>query len=334
MRAIARQLGGEYMDNPLWWAKRVITVHPLGGAPMGANPEVGVCDTYGEVYGYPGLHVLDGSMMPGPVGANPSLTIAALADRAATRILENGASPGQATASFATTSAAGAAEGTQAGAATPAAPGTTEEKVVEEKSGLKFTEQMKGFAALDVEDFQQGFDQGKDNDQRLMFELTISVDDVDKFVEDPAHEGSAEGYVEADLLGGRFEVEKGWFNLFTAGGDSDTREMRYRLWLTGPAGNPMTFVGTKIVRDAGGLDVWRDTSTLYVHIREGHLPPGSDTGRVLAGGIITIHIPDFMKQMTTFRTWGARPAHALEAFSRLFLGELYDVYGKLANREE
>jgi cholesterol oxidase len=33
------------------------------------------------VHGYPGLWVADGSVMPGPVGPNPSFTIAALADR-------------------------------------------------------------------------------------------------------------------------------------------------------------------------------------------------------------------------------------------------------------
>jgi cholesterol oxidase len=45
-------------------------------------------DSYGEVFGYPGLYVADGSVMPGPVGPNPSLTIAALADRFAERLLE------------------------------------------------------------------------------------------------------------------------------------------------------------------------------------------------------------------------------------------------------
>jgi cholesterol oxidase len=44
-------------------------------------------DSFGEVFGYPGLHVVDGSILPGPVGPNPSLTIAALAERAAARIL-------------------------------------------------------------------------------------------------------------------------------------------------------------------------------------------------------------------------------------------------------
>ncbi|MEV0156911.1 GMC oxidoreductase [Micromonospora sp. NPDC050686] len=87
MRAVSGVLGGRYADNPAWWLRRVVTVHPLGGAPMGRHPGEGVCDGYGEVFGHPGLHVLDGSTMPGPVGANPSLTIAAVADRAADRLL-------------------------------------------------------------------------------------------------------------------------------------------------------------------------------------------------------------------------------------------------------
>ncbi len=87
MEDLGGVLGATFSDNPLWWAKRVITVHPLGGAPVGRHPGEGVCDPYGEVFGFPGLHVLDGSAMPGPVGANPAFTIAALADRACDRIL-------------------------------------------------------------------------------------------------------------------------------------------------------------------------------------------------------------------------------------------------------
>ncbi|MDQ3448057.1 MAG: GMC family oxidoreductase, partial [Chloroflexota bacterium] len=62
--------------------------HPLGGAPMGRHAGEGVVDAWGEVFGYPGLYVADGSVMPGTVGPNPSLTIAALADRFADGILE------------------------------------------------------------------------------------------------------------------------------------------------------------------------------------------------------------------------------------------------------
>jgi cholesterol oxidase len=87
-RGVAHSLGGTFADNPIWFLRRVITVHPLGGCPMARSAGEGVVDSSGNVFGYPGLYVADGSVMPGPVGPNPSLTIAALADRFADRILE------------------------------------------------------------------------------------------------------------------------------------------------------------------------------------------------------------------------------------------------------
>ena len=43
---------------------------------------------YGEVFGYPGFVIADGSVMPGPVGPNPSNTISALAHRFADRSIQ------------------------------------------------------------------------------------------------------------------------------------------------------------------------------------------------------------------------------------------------------
>jgi cholesterol oxidase len=68
--------------------RRLVTVHALGGCSMGHNPTDGVVDNRGRVFNYPGLYVADGSVMPGPVGANPSLTIAALSDMFADQIIE------------------------------------------------------------------------------------------------------------------------------------------------------------------------------------------------------------------------------------------------------
>ena len=84
-KEIAGVLGAKFERNPTWYLGRLITVHPLGGCPMGRNAEEGVVDSYGEVFGYPGFTIADGSVMPGPVGPNPSLTIAALAERFAER---------------------------------------------------------------------------------------------------------------------------------------------------------------------------------------------------------------------------------------------------------
>jgi cholesterol oxidase len=92
MADIARVLGAEVANTPLWLFKKVITVHPLGGVPMGQTPDNGVVDKWGEAFAYPGLHVVDGSAMRGPVGPNPSLTIAAFAEHAAAHIVEKASS--------------------------------------------------------------------------------------------------------------------------------------------------------------------------------------------------------------------------------------------------
>jgi len=84
---IAGVLDAKFMDNPPWHLSRVVTVHPLGGCPMGRDETEGVVDSFGRVFNHPGLLVVDGSILPGPVGPNPSTTIAAVAHRAAERLL-------------------------------------------------------------------------------------------------------------------------------------------------------------------------------------------------------------------------------------------------------
>jgi cholesterol oxidase len=87
--AIAKTVNGKFVDTPSYkYLHQVLTAHPLGGCPMGFSAADGVVNSYGEVFGYPGLYVVDGSVMPGPVGPNPSLTIAAISDRAADHIID------------------------------------------------------------------------------------------------------------------------------------------------------------------------------------------------------------------------------------------------------
>jgi cholesterol oxidase len=88
MRAIADVLDGDFVANPTYLLRRVITVHPLGGCPADTSKSPGVVDRFGRVRSVPGLRVCDGSVFPGPVGANPSLTIAAFAHRVASDLLE------------------------------------------------------------------------------------------------------------------------------------------------------------------------------------------------------------------------------------------------------
>ena len=65
------------------------TAHIMGGCPIGAGPEEGVVDMNFEVFGHPGLYVVDGSILPANPGINPSLTITALAEYAMSRMPGN-----------------------------------------------------------------------------------------------------------------------------------------------------------------------------------------------------------------------------------------------------
>ena len=95
---VAEALGGEYEFLRIF-GDRMISVHPLGGCGMSDDPLYGVVNDKGQVFdgagggdvdyatGQPrvhaGLYVVDGAVMPTSIACNPSLTISALAERAA-----------------------------------------------------------------------------------------------------------------------------------------------------------------------------------------------------------------------------------------------------------
>lgn len=63
-----------------------VTAHFMGGVPIGSDENEGVVGMDFQVHNYPGLYVVDGSIMPGNPGVNPSLTITALAEYAMSQI--------------------------------------------------------------------------------------------------------------------------------------------------------------------------------------------------------------------------------------------------------
>ena len=86
IRTVHKQLteatGGRLRPDVAWSVFRSLTtLHPLGGCRMGATGEDGVVDHLGKVFGYPNMHVVDGSLLPSSTGRNPSHTIAAMAER-------------------------------------------------------------------------------------------------------------------------------------------------------------------------------------------------------------------------------------------------------------
>jgi cholesterol oxidase len=83
-RRLSEATGGRPWVPPTWTLlKNLVTPHPLGGCNMGITAANGVVDHQGRVFGYDGLYVADGAIIPEAVGLNPSRTIAALAERIA-----------------------------------------------------------------------------------------------------------------------------------------------------------------------------------------------------------------------------------------------------------
>jgi cholesterol oxidase len=62
------------------------TAHIMGGCLMGRTEEEGVVDLDCQVFNYPGLYVVDGSIVPANPGINPTLTITALSEYAMSRM--------------------------------------------------------------------------------------------------------------------------------------------------------------------------------------------------------------------------------------------------------
>ncbi len=81
-RAAAARMGGTALGSITALINRPMTAHFIGGCPIGTDPGTGVIDAYQRVFGYPGLHVLDGAAISANLGVNPSLTITAQAERA------------------------------------------------------------------------------------------------------------------------------------------------------------------------------------------------------------------------------------------------------------
>jgi cholesterol oxidase len=312
MRRVADVLGAHYSDNPIWFRKRIVTVHPLGGAPMGRHAGEGVCDPWGQVHGFPGLYIADGAALPGPVGANPSLTIAALSDRMSTHLLET-AEPAH--TSPAGETANGRAYGAEKAGASP------------DRTSLSFTEEMKGFYTDGVNAPGPGEQAGRETGQSLRFRLTITVDDVERFLSEPEHTAQAEGWIDAAACGGRRQIQRGWFNLFSPGGAPDRRLMRYRLHFTDGENRPRTLSGWKDIRRHPATRVWPDTTTLYFRLLDGHVPDGEDdTAPIVGAGVLRLGVDDFAHQLTTFRTKGPHGPRTLERFAAFFLGELWHLY--------
>jgi cholesterol oxidase len=81
MNEVNRCYGGTFAPLVTWGMfEKILTVHSLGGCNLSDSPKDGVVSPHGEVHGYPGLFVADGSVIPTAIGFHPAMTISAVAE--------------------------------------------------------------------------------------------------------------------------------------------------------------------------------------------------------------------------------------------------------------
>ncbi|HYD59474.1 MAG TPA: alpha/beta fold hydrolase [Noviherbaspirillum sp.] len=200
-------------------------------------------------------------------------------------------------------------------------------------SGVKieFAEVMKGYVSAEATTFADGYADGEKAGHTLALHVTVRIHDLHAFLNTPGHAGTLEGHVVCPLLGGVCTVQSGTFRLMPDTADRDRKVMYYQVYCTTPSGEQFTFVGNKQVQHTAPLDLWHDTTTLFVNVFRGHVDPDKPAQAPLwVTGIISLGLLDFMQVLRGLKSTDAKghtSVAGLIAFGRYFAGKLWDVYG-------
>lgn len=306
IRAAVAATGGTYVPNPLWskiLGNQLVTVHPLGGCPIGHDATTGVLDGECRVYAgevgnavHPDLYVCDGSMMPRSVGINPLLTISAISERAMIRL----AAREKLTIDLA-----------------PRNPFPMEE--LRKTVGIRFTEKLAGTIRSAAS--------GQESDASIT--CTVHAADAERFIEEPKHRAELIGTVDARALSPYpLTISRGVFNIFVADPDRvESKRMSYEMTLTAHDGGRYFLRGIKTIHDDRGFDLWRDTTRLAITVHQGQ----DDIGPVLYEGVLRIAAEDLIKLLRTIVVTDAPGlAERLQMaarFGRFFGGQIFDSFG-------
>lgn len=320
-----KALGGIWVENPIWTEllkHSIVSVHPLGGCVMGEDATQGVVNHKGQVFSgvsgtdvYAGLYVADGAVIPTSLAVNPLLTISAVSERNMGLLAAD--------------------RGWHIDYTLPSAP---RKPVAAPTLGVQFTETMKGYFSkdftqpqgTDLKLYEAAAKRGKSDNSPIEFTLTITANDLNRMIKEPEHAATLVGTLDAPGLSPEpLTASNGVFNLFEEYQEQvGVRHMNYDMKLTAEDGSDYYFSAFKTVpEDNGVLNVWHDTSTLYVTLYRGP----DKTGEVIGSGVMHIEPADFAKQMTTMKVLNARNERerieGLARFGKFFAGILWESYG-------
>ena len=277
-----------------------VTVHPLGGCPMGDDSTVGVVDDACAVFDpsasdrhavHDGLFVCDGAVLPRAVGKNPAATICVIAERALALYAARHPKKERSRA---------AANAHAAIAAVGSRPG-----------GFVLAEAFDGWLSTarpcDPAGASATGHQGPMS-YAAHAHFTIEIEDVADFRRAASHPASVTGTLTSPL----FEVLAGAATASVVRGKvflltDDPEDLRlfynlYELGLVDARGAEYTLTGMKAWRHGGPGAVWGDGTQMPIDL---FLGDGAD-GRPLAKGFLRMSAPQFLGSLRSYRARGER----------------------------
>jgi cholesterol oxidase len=308
LQQITEAAGAAYLAGPLpGLLGDAVTVHPLGGCRMADAGEHGVVDDRGRVFTgkgtavHEGLYVMDGAVVPASLGANPLLTITAIAERNVALLVDD-----------------------LGRAARPTQSMPAQEH---RRAGLRFSERMRGWCSPLVEHDHLVAESAGRPTSPVTLQLHVVVDDLAALLEDTGRTNHVTGFVELPALSATPFSATGEFRLFVEDRAAvDLHRMTYDLDLVGSHGSEHYHLsGYKLLHDDGVFDVVQDTTTLRVDVTS------VADGRAVLRGVARIELADIAALLRTLEVTGVEDRterlRLVAAFGQRFAGRLFRTYG-------
>jgi cholesterol oxidase len=191
--------------------------------------------------------------------------------------------------------------------------------------GLTFSEVMTGGFVLGASDPATGERQGNAQNSQLALHCEVTINDLERFVQDPQHPGRLVCTVDFASLGAGIPCDPGIFNLFCPANTPDQRWMVYECEFAAN-GQHYYLAGRKIVQHGHASEVLQQITTLYTVLYEGT----DATGKVAGAGTLhlraksiadmakSLHVNNAQNQLEVLKGLGM--------YLKLFLGELWQTY--------
>jgi cholesterol oxidase len=200
--------------------------------------------------------------------------------------------------------------------------------------GLQFKEHMTGWFSTDLDrEYEAGDTTGRADGSLLAAELTVTFDDFEKLLREPASAGRLDGEVHVPALSAfPLTVTGGEFRLFAPDPRHvETWNMRYCMDLTSDEGDRRyRLEGVKVLHDDPGFDAWKDTTTLSVRIFDDH-------ETAVGAGTLRVSLRNLIRNLRTLRVLRepstAKRSAYVARFLLLWTNRLFHTYAGLDDND-